>query len=709
MRSRNAGTPIEKRVQFRIGIHVGDIIIDGDDIYGDGVNIAARLEGISEPGGICISSAVRDEVVAKVDIKFTDGGDQLLKNIARPVRIYRVELDGASPEPAPRDSPLLKTRTLRNLSIIGGAVVAALVLLLALGIPANFLVASLQTRVEAATGYRLRIDGPTSISVLPRLAVSVRQVTLLDHNGSDLQTQFKADSIRIALSLAGLLGGNPRITQITLVRPTMRLPLARERTSLSAAPAAAGIGSQTSATPVIDHIIIQDGSLGFYSGQSHLESSIEDIDLDITLGVVDEKPRVVGTFIWGSQAIHVDLKSQTRPQQLAGQTIPVDIALQIPGLSEQPLTATAQLKVRGASLAINTLSGRLGQSSFNGWATVDFGATKPLVQGDIDFDRLRIALASKTGKPRNVLIEPWSEKQFSVDALNFIDSQVRISAAELSLDTFAFAPIAVEADLTGGIVETKFAQAGLYGGQASGTMSLDASGPVPAHAAHVRLEGVDALPLLSNVAGFEHLEGKMLANIDVHGRGASEQAVISSLSGTIDFQLSNGAIRGIDVTKLMHDVATNILYGWQQSAADKTELAELNARFRVSSGVATVDNLDLAGPLVRVKGAGNIDLAAKVLQLRVEPRLTAGPVGLGVPIIIQGSWSEPRFYPDVAGILDNPDGAYAQMKAAGKGLFGGKMDASGQDKPPLNSVLEGIGKILTPPAGNTQAVPGKEP
>lgn len=105
MRSRNAGTPIEKRVQFRIGIHVGDIIIDGDDIYGDGVNIAARLEGISEPGGICISSAVRDEVVAKVDIKFTDGGDQLLKNIARPVRIYRVELDGASPEPAPRNSP----------------------------------------------------------------------------------------------------------------------------------------------------------------------------------------------------------------------------------------------------------------------------------------------------------------------------------------------------------------------------------------------------------------------------------------------------------------------------------------------------------------------------------------------------------------------------------------------------------------------------
>ena len=73
---------------FRIGINLGDILIEGDDILGDGVNIAARLEGIAEPGGICISSSAYDQVRGKVAVEFTDLGEQRLKNIDRPVRVY---------------------------------------------------------------------------------------------------------------------------------------------------------------------------------------------------------------------------------------------------------------------------------------------------------------------------------------------------------------------------------------------------------------------------------------------------------------------------------------------------------------------------------------------------------------------------------------------------------------------------------------------
>ena len=75
---------------FRIGINLGDILIEGDDILGDGVNVAARLEGIAEPGGICISSSAYDQVRGKVAVEFADLGDQNLKNIARPVRAYAV-------------------------------------------------------------------------------------------------------------------------------------------------------------------------------------------------------------------------------------------------------------------------------------------------------------------------------------------------------------------------------------------------------------------------------------------------------------------------------------------------------------------------------------------------------------------------------------------------------------------------------------------
>jgi TolB-like protein len=89
---QNAGTHEDRRIEFRVGINVGDVVIDGDDIYGDGVNVAARLEGLAEPGGICVSAGVYDQVRDKLDLSFEDAGDQQLKNIARPVRVYQVRL-----------------------------------------------------------------------------------------------------------------------------------------------------------------------------------------------------------------------------------------------------------------------------------------------------------------------------------------------------------------------------------------------------------------------------------------------------------------------------------------------------------------------------------------------------------------------------------------------------------------------------------------
>jgi class 3 adenylate cyclase len=96
MAERNADVPPEQRIEFRIGINVGDIIIDGDDIFGDGVNVAARLQTLAEPGGICVSRVVRDQVLDKLSFAFEDLGARQVKNIARPVDVYRVDLGSAA-------------------------------------------------------------------------------------------------------------------------------------------------------------------------------------------------------------------------------------------------------------------------------------------------------------------------------------------------------------------------------------------------------------------------------------------------------------------------------------------------------------------------------------------------------------------------------------------------------------------------------------
>jgi adenylate cyclase len=104
MAERNASVAADKRIEFRIGINVGDIVVEDGDIFGDGVNVAARLEGLAEAGGICVSARVQEDAAGKVDLAFEDSGEQALKNIVRPVRAYRV---AAGPVSAAQDRPTL--------------------------------------------------------------------------------------------------------------------------------------------------------------------------------------------------------------------------------------------------------------------------------------------------------------------------------------------------------------------------------------------------------------------------------------------------------------------------------------------------------------------------------------------------------------------------------------------------------------------------
>ncbi|MEK9283551.1 MULTISPECIES: adenylate/guanylate cyclase domain-containing protein [unclassified Bradyrhizobium] len=120
MAARNSEVPQDKRIEFRVGINVGDVIIEENDIYGDGVNIAARLETLALPGGICVSARVQEDARSKLDLAFEDTGEHRLKNIAWPVRVYRVRLEGVEAKPLPTlalpDKPSIAVLPFQNLS-----------------------------------------------------------------------------------------------------------------------------------------------------------------------------------------------------------------------------------------------------------------------------------------------------------------------------------------------------------------------------------------------------------------------------------------------------------------------------------------------------------------------------------------------------------------------------------------------------------------
>jgi TolB-like protein/class 3 adenylate cyclase/Flp pilus assembly protein TadD len=113
MKARNANVPAERRIEFRMGINVGDIIIEDGDIFGDGVNIAARLEALAEPGGICVSATAHDQVRDRLDIVFNDLGERQVKNIARPVRVYRIGSKSSEP-------PAIDTQAVHSAPVMPG-------------------------------------------------------------------------------------------------------------------------------------------------------------------------------------------------------------------------------------------------------------------------------------------------------------------------------------------------------------------------------------------------------------------------------------------------------------------------------------------------------------------------------------------------------------------------------------------------------------
>jgi AsmA protein len=574
---------------------------------------------------------------------------------------------------------------MRALKIAGAAVAAVIAmaaLLLAIGMPSGFMTSAIQARVERETGYRLTISGATRIGIWPSLNMTLNDIALRNPNDRDNSDRLTVDRVEANVTPRSLWSGHPHVTKLTVVHPVAHVPLLRRRqpqATPSAKPAAAS-GEDDANAVAIDHVTVTDGAVEFSNRRDGVDSRIDGIDADAAIGG-DRNIKVSGSAHASTHPITFEIHAAMPAPPLARQNIPVDLVLDIPGVLRTPLSGKAEVRLNGAVVTINGLSGTLAGGAFNGWASVDL-ASKPLLKLDLDFQRLDIAVAAASTTspaPPSQPLQPWSTAPIDLRGLNYVDAQIKISAAALNIGEAQFAPAAIDATLDGGVLKANVSNLGAYGGQANGDLIVDASAADPTYTLRCDLAGVRALPLLKSAADFDKLDGKLRAKIAVRSSGANARAILSNLGGTVFANFADGAIRGLNVARMIRSLTSGTLSGWPQAKEQSTDLTQLAASFRIENGQATTSDLDLVGPLVRVTGTGTVDLADKSLAFRVEPKLVmttegqgrAGdPIGLGIPVVIDGPWAEPRIYPDMAGILDHPEDAYARLKAMGKGLFG---------------------------------------
>jgi AsmA protein len=565
---------------------------------------------------------------------------------------------------------------MRALKIAGAAIAAVIVviaLLLVIGIPSSFLTAQIQDRVERESGYKLTINGGAKIGLWPSLNVTLNDVTLQDPKERDSDNRITASSIQADMTLASVWAGKPAISELVVVRPVVNVPLQRERLKDAAPPAkpmAAGAGNAVS----IEHVSITGGTVVFSNLRDRVENRIETINADVTVDA-DRRIRISGNARSGDTPLKFEIKAAPPAPPLERQNIPAEIKLDAPGLLQTPLSAKAEVRLNGTVVMINGLTGVLDDGAFNGWASVDL-ASKPLVKLDLDFQRLALAKSANSSGSAG---QPWSNATIDLNGLNYIDVQARISAAELTIGDGHFAPAAIDATLANGVLTARVSNLGAYGGSANGDVTIDASAANPALALRADLTGVRALPLLKGLADFDKLDGKLQTKISVRSSGNSQRAIMANMSGTTFAVFQDGAIKGLNVAQMIRSLTASTLSGWQESSEQATDLSQLSASFKIDKGQAQTTDLNLVGPLVKMTGVGTIDLGTKQIGFRVEPKLvmtTEGqgratePVGLGIPVMIEGPWGAPRIYPEMQGMLDNPEAAYAKLKEMGKGLFG---------------------------------------
>jgi AsmA protein len=564
------------------------------------------------------------------------------------------------------------------------AIGVAVVFIAPLLISAEDVRSRLFAEIEEATGYRLTVNGSLHVSAFPTLKLVAENVGVSQTSGADTVDLATAKELRFGLAMAPLLSGKVQLTEITLIRPVLALPEAKPKDA-GAKPGAKAEGGSSIATALknlsLDSLRIEDGTLILRGEGGAPGKSIDGLNLTASLPAFDAPLSLDLKARFDGQPLGVTGSISSFGPFLDGKAAQLLLDVDAPAYFPQKLALMGTATYTGDVFALDGFSARAGETMLRGVISANLSGSVPQIKASLNGDSLDVdgllgGGAKAAAGPADGAAG-WSDAKIDFSGLKSVNAQVNLSVDRLAYSTIKAGPIGIRAALSGGKLKLELPNFQLYGGVGTGVLSVDATGKVPVQTFRFSLSNLDAYPFLDDVAAFQRIEGKAAIAIDLAASGASQRAMVSALSGTASFEFSDGAIRGINVAKMVRNLGSATLSGWQSGEAEKTDFASLGASFKIAQGNAQTSDLHLSGPLVRMAGAGTIDLPAQTINFRVDPQVVASLEGqggkkdlegLGVPVAINGPWAQPSIYPDIAGILENPQAAYEKLSKLGGGL-----------------------------------------
>lgn len=467
-----------------------------------------------------------------------------------------------------------------------------------------------------------------------------------------------------------------------------------------------GSGGATLSDISLGEVRIDNGKLTFVDAKAGTREEVDAINLGIELKNLDTPLKAKGGLRYHGKVIDITADLSKPRALIEGATSPLDLLvaadtvklalkgqaslgavegdldltvpsvrglvlwatgkpLDAPGSGLEAFAVKGKLAAGGTKVALSQAAIALDAIKATGDFAVDTGGARPSLKGKLDVAALDVnpylppeqpATAKSGGGSANggaAGKSDWSDETIDASGLKAADVDFALSLGSLTVKKIKIGKSALRVVLVGGKMTADLSQLELYQGSGKGKVMLDGSQPGIGLDATFQLKNLAAEPFLADAAGFDRIEGTGAFDIQVTGRGKSERALVSSLSGKGAVTFLNGAIKGINLAEMVRNVGSAFTAG---GGTQKTDFAELGGTFTITNGIVTNKDLALKSPLLRVEGAGTVELPPRTVHYRVTPKAVASLEGQGgksdlggvaVPVIVEGPWENLSFRPDL--------------------------------------------------------------
>ncbi len=409
------------------------------------------------------------------------------------------------------------------------------------------------------------------------------------------------------------------------------------------------------------------------------------LDLDIKQGDQTIKAKVTSP-----------LSGNFQTQQISLPQLGINVTATGPNLPGKSISGslTGSASVNGSKQQVQAnLAGKVADSTIKAVVSVN-GFVPPGVTFDVDIDQLDLDRYAPQGGGAQAGKGGGADAPIDLTALRSLRANGKLRIGSLKASNLKASNVRLDFKANGGRVEVSPLSANLYQGSTNGALSVNAAEAVPSFAIKQNLSGVAIGPLLKDLANKDTLEGNGTVNLDVTTRGATVGALKRALNGGASVNLRDGAIKGIDVAGTIRNAQAKLgsLKGQQTQAADKsqkTDFSEMSGTFAIRNGVASNNDLTMKSPLLRVAGAGDINIGEDSINYLVKAslvatskgqdgRATSDLKGITVPVRATGPLAAPSFGLDFNAMLTDTVKQQAEEKIKGKleSLLGGKKDAA---------------------------------